>query len=177
MPTRRGFVHIPGLTAARERAKPFRTPEEVGALLGVDGRTVRRWEEKGWVKIRYVAQLERLYGMSLSEATAPAPRPKAPAVSEGVLTMEDMRGLAALYNARRAQGAPPGELDSLHESLFNAVLAMVTESDSTPPDADDELIDVLTESFVERFTRASQPRAEPMAQQRPATAHARKRRS
>jgi hypothetical protein len=174
MSDRRGYVYIAGLTEARETAKPRRTPEEVGALLGVDGRTIRRWEEKGWVKLRYLSDLESLYGKSLTGGRE-TPRPKA-AVSEGVFTMEDMRGLAALYNARRAQGAPPAELDRLHESLFSAVRAMVTESDSTPADADEELIDVLTESFVERFTRSSQPRVEPMAQQRPATAHGRKRR-
>lgn len=64
----RSAVYLKGLAEARELARPRLTPEEVGERLGVDARTVRRWEEKGWVKLRYVPELETLYGVTFPEA-------------------------------------------------------------------------------------------------------------
>lgn len=172
---RRGSVQLTGLTEARELAKPRRTPEEVGDLLGVNGRTVRRWEETGWVKLRYVAELETLYGRRLAPAAGTGPaRPKPPA-TDGTSTLDEMRAVAHLYNTRRSQGAPTSELDRLYESLVEAIRSMVTAQ--MPDDADDELVDTVVETYAERFTRASQPRVEPVAQQRPQAAHARKRRT
>lgn len=105
--------------------------------------------------------------------TAPVARP-APvqAAHLGAYTMDDIKRLAALYNARRSQQAPASELDNLYGSLWAAVRAMVSEQ--SPSDIDDDFLDDLAESFVERFTRPSQqPRA---AIEHPAKTAHRKRR-
>ena len=164
----RGMVHLNGLTQARERATPHRTPEEVGAALGVNGRTVRRWEETGWVKIRYVDKLERLYGVTFPEAhrdetesramdTATHARAIVPAAEPTVPpTLESIKKVAALYNARRIQGAPDRELRQLRDSTVEAIRVLWYRD----LDGDEEEQRGLAESTFEFYTQMSAPSAE-----------------
>lgn len=98
-------------------------------------------------------------GHAATSAT-PVQRQKARTADVGY-TMEEMRSLAALYNARRSQGANPTELNGLYDSLYAAVRTSVTAQ--APVDAEEELIDELTKSFVERFTRSVQAAEEAVA--------------
>lgn len=179
----RGMVRLNGLTQARERATPHRTPEEVGEALGVNGRTVRRWEETGWVKIRYVDKLERLYGVTFPEAhrgeepgdetggaiafRGRGPKEPPPATDAAPApTLDSIKQMTALYDARRLQGAPTDQLRQLRTITIEAIRVFMFR-DSTE---DAEFQTMLAEKTFERYTQASAPPVEPQMPSRAAAA-------
>jgi len=150
------------LKAARE-AKGL-TQAAAAQRLGIDTQTLSRWERAGRVKPRDLVAAAQLYGVSIADldpAQAKSLGDNRPAAvrendpvsaDEVSYIVDQVRQKATRYNIRRAQGAPPGELDRLYAELE------LSARNGLQAGANDEYsLAMLTKAMIGLLTSESDP--------------------
>jgi transcriptional regulator with XRE-family HTH domain len=123
------FVTVTGLREARERLGL--SIEDAANRLGTNSKRLGRWEREKHIHVDFLLPAEQFYGVKLAKKRPPGLDKAAPTLSIAPMTAanpadvvraaQEVSEVGALFDTRRAQGAPASELQSLKRLLAGAI--------------------------------------------------------